>query len=164
MLPQGYPAACASSTKPVWGSTFVTEKEENEEIKVEDKRHFDREGNPVHSESESPKAQAARQASGAKEEPAEAAPESGESKLEKIDFVSILFSYVHTSLIYLGDLEDPISKKSGENLEGARQMIEILELMEQKTKGNLTQKEAQYLESALFDLRMRYMQKSKLIK
>ena len=119
-----------------------------EEIKVEDRRHFDREGNAIREEQR-----------GA-EEPAPASA----SAPDKIDFISILFSYIHTALIYLGDLEDPIQKKPAENLPGAKQMLEILELMQQKTKGNLTKEESQYLESALYDLRMRYLTKAKLIK
>ena len=43
-------------------------------------------------------------------------------------------------------------------------MIETLELLQEKTKGNLDPFEQKYLEGALFDLRMRYMQKAKLIK
>ena len=135
---------------------------EKEDIKVEDKRHFDREGNPVRTEQESEQKPA--QSQEAKSPPKEEPSPSKTATPEKIDFIAVLFSYVHTALIYLGDMDDPVKKGPAENLEGARQMIEILELMEQKTKGNLTQQEHQYLESALFDLRMRYMQKSKLIK
>lgn len=135
---------------------------EKEDIKVEDKRHFDREGNPVRDEQESE--QKPEQSQESKFPPKEESSSSKTAKPEKIDFIAVLFSYVHTALIYLGDMDDPVKKGPAENLEGARQMIDILELMEQKTKGNLTHQEHQYLESALFDLRMRYMQKSKLIK
>ena len=125
-------------------------EEKKEDMKVEDRRHFDREGNIIR-ENEPGSAKQNEQV--AKAPPA-----------EKIDFISILFSYVHTALIYLGDLEDPIQKKSTQNLEGAQQMIDILDLMQQKTRGNLSKEETQYLESALYDLRMRFMTKAKLIK
>jgi Domain of unknown function (DUF1844) len=130
----------------------VDENSKKEEVKVEDRRHFDKEGNVVSREEESADSKAAPSG--------ELPPESP----EKLDFVSILFTYVHTALIYLGDLPDPSGATVPENLPGAQQMIDILELMQEKTKGNLTPNEGKYLESALFDLRMRYLQKSKIIK
>lgn len=120
-----------------------------DDVRVEDRRHFDRDGNVIRSEEESAKSA----------EPAQ--PKASGQTPDPIDFISVLFSYIHTALIYLGDLEDPIAKKTSVNLDGARQMIDILELMQAKTKGNLTQQEGQYLESALYDLRMRYVKKSK---
>ncbi len=130
----------------------------NEEIRVEDRRHFDQEGNPIVQEEQRESSSTQEQA---KTERTETSQTSGSSP--GFDFVAILFTYVHTALMYLGEVKDPEGKES-ENIEGARQMIDILEVMQQKTKGNLTNEEAQYLESALFDLRMRYMKKAKLIK
>jgi len=58
-------------------------------------------------------------------------------------------------------LEDPATgKKSDGNLEGAAQMIEILGLLEQKTRGNLTAEERQVLEQILYELRMRFVEAS----
>jgi Domain of unknown function (DUF1844) len=130
----------------------------NEEIRVEDRRHFDQEGNPIVQEEQKEPPQTHEQQ---KAERTEANQTSGTPP--GLDFVAILFTYVHTALIYLGEVKDPEGKES-ENLEGARQMIDILEVMQQKTKGNLTKQEEQYLESALYDLRMRYMKKAKLLK
>lgn len=127
---------------------------ENDEIRVEDRRHFDREGNLISADQP---AEAPKRTDSPKTAPPEPPP-------QKIDFVTVLFSFVHTALIHLGDAPDPVSKKSAENLDGAQEMIEILELLQEKTKGNLNHQEQQYLDSALFDLRMRYMQKRKLIK
>lgn len=130
----------------------MDEDPKKKDIKVEDRRHFDKEGNLVSREEEP---------AGSKTNlPAQEPPESP----EKLDFISILFTYVHTALIYLGDLPDPSGAAVPENLPGAQQMIDILDLMQQKTKGNMTENEGKYLESALFDLRMRYLQKSKIVK
>ncbi|HSP06076.1 MAG TPA: DUF1844 domain-containing protein [Acidobacteriota bacterium] len=129
--------------------------DKKDDLRVEDRRHFDREGNLI-CEGESAGAAAASA------QPAE--PDFQQPAAEAMDFISVLFSYVHTALIYLGDLEDPLQKKTSENLEGARQMIDILEMMQQKTRGNLSANETQYLESALYDLRMRYVKKNKLVK
>lgn len=129
--------------------------EKKDDVRVEDRRHFDRDGNTIREEDES----AGKASKGTKSGQAQAA----EPAADKIDFVSLLFTYVHTALIYLGEAEDPVQKTTSENIEGARQMIDILELMQQKTRGNLSTEETQYLESALYDLRMRFMKKSKLI-
>src|SRR5262245_59033111 len=131
-------------------------EKKSEELRVEDRRYFDQEGNPIahEEEQESPQPQEPLRAEETKRT---STPPPG------LDFVAILFTYVHTALMYLGDVKDPEGKES-ENLEGARQMIDILEVMQQKTRGNLTKEEEQYLESALYDLRMRYMKKAKLLK
>jgi hypothetical protein len=133
-------------------------EKKNEEIRVEDRRYFDQEGNPIVQEEQKEPPQTQEQP---KVEPTETKQTSGTPP--GLDFVAILFTYVHTALMYLGEVKDPEGKES-ENIEGARQMIDILEVMQQKTKGNLTKEEEQYLESALYDLRMRFMKKAKLIK
>jgi len=133
-------------------------EKKNDEIRVEDRRYFDQEGNPIVQEEqkETPQTQEEPKAEHTETNHASGTPPA-------LDFVAILFTYVHTALMYLGEVKDPDGKES-ENLEGARQMIDILEVMQQKTKGNLTKQEEQYLESALYDLRMRFMKKAKLIK
>jgi hypothetical protein len=133
-------------------------EKKNEEIRVEDRRYFDQEGNPIVQEEQQESPQTQEQP---KAERTETKQTSGTPP--ELDFVAILFTYVHTALMYLGEVKDPEGKES-ENLEGARQMIDILEVMQRKTKGNLTNQEEQYLESALYDLRMRFMKKAKLIK
>jgi hypothetical protein len=133
------------------------EKEKQDEIKVEDRRYFDRDGNPVTSpESEQQPETTAKPREATVEPPPQADP--------KPDFITVLFSFVHTALVHLGEIEDPIQKGVVENLRGARQMIDTLELFQEKTKGNLNKEEEEYLKSALFDLRMRFMQKAKIIR
>ena len=61
--------------------------------------------------------------------------------------------------VHFGDIPDPFSgeQKSEPNLDGATQMIEILSLLDLKTRGNLTTEERQVLEQVLFELRMRFV-------
>ena len=136
-------------------SVILSDKDPKDEFSVHDRRHFDREGNSI-TEEEPPSAAA--------EPPEHETPSASEIPPEAVDFTAILFSYFHTALIYLGDVDDPIERKKKENLPGAKQMIDILEMFQSKTKGNLTTEEAEFIERALFDLRMRYLQKAKLIK
>lgn len=136
----------------------MSDKEEQEDIRVQDRRRFDREGNIV----DSPEEATPSETQADPVPSTEAKIESG--KPERMNFLSFLYSLVHTALIQLGDVEDPVRKVVSKNLEGAQNMIETLELLQEKTKGNLEPVEQQYLEGALFDLRMRYMQKANLIK
>jgi len=77
----------------------------------------------------------------------------------QLSFTGFVLSLASTAAIHFGDLQDPISGKPAEpNLEGASQMIEILTLLEQKTRGNLTAEERQVLEQVLYELRMRFVE------
>ncbi len=77
---------------------------------------------------------------------------------QKLTFVSFVLSLASSAAIHFGDLPDPSGSTSEPNLEGAAQMIEILALLEEKTKGNLTAEERQLLEQVLYELRMRFVQ------
>ena len=75
-----------------------------------------------------------------------------------LSFTAFVLSLASTAAIHFGDLPDPVSGKPGEkNLEGAAQMIEILSMLDQKTRGNLTAEERQVLEQVLYELRMRFV-------
>ena len=81
--------------------------------------------------------------------------------MAELTFTSFVLSLASTAAIHFGDLPDPVSgEKSEPNLEGASQMIEILSLLDQKTRGNLTAEERQVLEQVLFELRMRFVEAS----
>jgi len=76
-----------------------------------------------------------------------------------LSFTAFVLSLASTAAIHFGDLPDPLSGQRGEqNLDGAAQMIEILALLDQKTRGNLTAEERQVLEQVLYELRMRFVE------
>jgi len=78
-----------------------------------------------------------------------------------LSFTAFVLSLASTAAIHFGDLPDPVSGRPGEtNLEGAAQMIEILALLDQKTRGNLTAEERQVLEQVLYELRLRFVDAS----
>ncbi len=78
-----------------------------------------------------------------------------------LSFTAFVLSLASTAAIHFGDLPDPVSGESSElNLDGAAQMIEILSLLEQKTRGNLSAEERQILEQVLYELRMRFVEVS----
>lgn len=79
----------------------------------------------------------------------------------EISFAAFVLSLAHTAAVHFGDIPDPVSGESGEpNLAAAQQMIDILSLLEQKTRGNLTAEERQLLEQLLYELRLRYLEAS----
>ena len=78
---------------------------------------------------------------------------------EQLSFTAFVISLATTAAIHLGDLVDPASNEKPEpNIDGAAQMIEILGLLEEKTKGNLSAEERQVLEQVLYELRMRFVE------
>jgi hypothetical protein len=76
-----------------------------------------------------------------------------------LTFTAFVVSLASTAAIHFGDLPDPGSGQRTEpNLDGAAQMIEILSMLEQKTRGNLTAEERQVLEQVLYELRLRFVE------
>lgn len=80
-----------------------------------------------------------------------------ETVLPEINFINFLFSISTSALIQLGEIEDPVSQQRAKNLPLAKQTIDLIGMLEEKTKGNLTPDEAKLIENILFDLRMRYV-------
>ena len=79
--------------------------------------------------------------------------------MSELSFTAFVISLASTAAIHLGDLADPSTGQTLEpNLEGAAQMIEILMLLEEKTRGNLSAEERQVLEQVLYELRMRFVE------
>jgi hypothetical protein len=76
-----------------------------------------------------------------------------------LSFAAFVLSLAHTTALHLGDIPDPTTGQTYEpNLPAAQQMIDILALLEQKTRGNLTAEERQLLEQLLYELRMRFVE------
>jgi hypothetical protein len=78
-----------------------------------------------------------------------------------ISFMAFVLSLAHTAAVHFGDMPDPVSGAREANLPAAQQMIDILALLEEKTRGNLTAEERQLLDQILFELRMRFVEAAK---
>ena len=72
-------------------------------------------------------------------------------------FEAFLLSLGTATLIALGEIENPITKKKDKDIAAARQHIDILEILVLKTKGNLSAHENKLLEDILFETRMKYV-------
>jgi hypothetical protein len=88
---------------------------------------------------------------------------SGEEFLPPLDFSSIVFPFYTQALLKLGILEAPAQLKSEQNLELARRLIDILDLLSDRTKGNLNPDEQKFLDSCLQQLKAHYLEKTKII-
>jgi hypothetical protein len=128
-------------------------------FKVEDRRRF--------SETGEPRSEAAD--AGVKGDEARAARSSGEPSPSPsaelgvgpspapITFATFVLSLSTQALAQLGDIPDPIDRSTRVDLEAAREIIDILGMLREKTHGNLGPDESAQLDEALYALRMRYV-------
>ncbi|HVP29464.1 MAG TPA: DUF1844 domain-containing protein [Myxococcota bacterium] len=82
--------------------------------------------------------------------------------LPKIDFSTFVLSLSTSALVHMGRVPDPHTGTPAEkNLEAARETIDLLELLQAKTRGNLEPDETRLLESLLYELRMQFVEASR---
>jgi hypothetical protein len=143
----------------------MTKEREEPEFTVTDKRLFREDGElrpntdrtePVKPESKEP----AQEPGPARDLGAEPPPGS----YPEIDFPSYILSYYTQGLVLLGEVPNPYTNKKEEDTEAARHTIDILAMLQEKTKGNLGKEEEQLLNSILYELRMKFMAKTSRIK
>ncbi|MEJ2641955.1 MAG: DUF1844 domain-containing protein [Desulfosarcinaceae bacterium] len=77
--------------------------------------------------------------------------------MPEINFATFVVSLNSSALVALGLVADPVTKESSKNLALAKQTIDILGMLKEKTQGNLTSDEEHMLKSVLYDLRMLYV-------
>ncbi len=84
-----------------------------------------------------------------------------EKKPGAIDFYTFVLSLASSAFVHLGDAPHPETGEPLEpNLPLAQQTIDILAMLRDKTKGNLTAEEEKFMENLLMDLRLRFVQRS----
>ena len=81
--------------------------------------------------------------------------------LPKPDFSFLITSLAMQVMMHFGDFPNPITQKASTDLEQAKHGIDTLGLLEEKTKGNLTDQETKLLQTTLYDLRLRYVAMSR---
>lgn len=79
------------------------------------------------------------------------------ASLPTLNFATFIFSLNSSALVQLGMIEDPMTGEKTKNLPLAKQTIDILSMLEEKTKGNLDVDEAGMLKNILYDLRIQYV-------
>jgi hypothetical protein len=79
------------------------------------------------------------------------------SQLPEINFSTFIFSLHSSVLLHLGVIEDPGTGQKQKNLPLAKQTIDIIGMLEEKTRGNLTEDEEKLIKHMLHDLRLMYV-------
>jgi hypothetical protein len=74
-----------------------------------------------------------------------------------LDFSTFVLSLATSAQVGLGAVPNPETNKSAQNIPAAKQMIDILVILQEKTKGNLTESESALLEQVLFNLRIHFV-------
>ena len=82
----------------------------------------------------------------------------------EVNFVTFLLSLYSSAMAAFGQIPDPATGQVEEHVEAGKQMIEILGILMEKTKGNLNAEENQLLDNMLYELRMIYLEKTQRIK
>jgi hypothetical protein len=130
------------------------DKEDTQEkrgFKVEDRRRFSETGE---ARTEAPPTEAGGASSAAA--PAEPAPH--DTHLAALSFSTFVLSLSTQALAHLGEIPHPVDNTTTRDLVAAKQLIDILGILQEKTKGNLDAAEGTLLENMLYDLRLRYVE------
>lgn len=94
------------------------------------------------------------------EEMKEKAPPAGPDgfgELPEINFMTFVMSLNVSAMVHLGIIEDPVSGNENKNLALGKQTIDVLGMIEEKTRGNLSKDEENMLKNILYDLRIIYV-------
>lgn len=138
------------------------EREADKPFKVQDRRRFSASGDArPEDEVAEPAADAA---------PSEAAPSTAppppppspasDAGAAQLSFSTFVISLSTQALALLGEIPDPVDGQTHVDLDAASQFIDILGILREKTRGNLDPREAALLEGALYDLRMKYVDRA----
>ncbi len=117
--------------------------QDDEQFTIRDKRRFKEGGE----ESEAQKSEAEK----AQEAPPSSIP-------VEVNFAAFVFSLVRSAFVHLGEEPDPVTGEKKISLQLAKETIDIISMLEEKTKGNLTQEEDQLIKNLLYALRMRFVE------
>jgi hypothetical protein len=151
---------CSVYTQPLDDVQYMQEaymaEEKDSGFTIKDKRSFDEYGNPVTATPQEADKSAAEddKKSDTRASNRQSAPP------PEINFASFVLSLSSSALYHFGEIPDPITNKKERNLVLAKQTIDILGILKDKTSGNLSEEEDALLSNLLYDLRMRYVRET----
>lgn len=136
----------------------MASEEKDKGFTVQDRRRFSAEGEAKAEgpqETRSPAAASAPEAAAA-ERRRDAGPEPPEEP--EVTFTTFMVGLSTQALAALGEISDPVSGARSKDLQAAQQLIDIIGMLREKTRGNLDRDEDGLIEAILFDLRMKYVE------
>ena len=132
-------------------------KEEGKGFVVKDRRFSSAEEKKEESEPEKEKREKTGEGGPKREKPRSEDARREEVPIPEIDFANFTHSLYISALIQLGEIADPTTKQPLKDLVLAKQTIDLLGMLKEKTKGNLTPEEDKLMEHILYELRMKYV-------
>jgi len=137
---------------------MTDETEAPKGFKVSDRRRFTEEGE-AREEQEAP-AEAAGEGPTDPDPAPEPAREAGDphEELPSINFPTFIISLSTQALMHLGEIGNPVTGKVEKDVAVAKQTIDIIGMLSEKSKGNLDENEEQLVREVLYNLRMKYVE------
>lgn len=143
-----------------------TDQKAEATFKIKDNRRFNTDGS-LRAETESPAQNEAESAepetpqSGSADEDTNSAPEQSSQIPLEMNFATFILSLASSAQINLGLIPHPLTNKPQINLESSKQTIDIIGMLDEKTRGNLDSREEHLVKQVLYELRMQYVEVTK---
>jgi hypothetical protein len=136
----------------------MASEEKDKGFTVQDRRRFSAEGE---AKAEGPEESPAAPAAASKPQAAGPPPQQGQQEPlaePEVTFTTFMVGLSTQALAALGEISDPLSGARSKDLQAAQQLIDIIGMLREKTRGNLDSDEDGLIEAILFDLRMKYVE------
>ncbi|MDP8213192.1 MAG: DUF1844 domain-containing protein [Candidatus Zapsychrus exili] len=88
----------------------------------------------------------------------ESAETAAQEAAPELNFMNYIASLGFQTMIFLGEVPNPITNETDKNINQAKFLIDTLIMLKEKTKGNLDEKEANLLEASVYELQMKYVE------
>jgi hypothetical protein len=139
---------------------MAEEKDEKKDFIVKDRRIFAEENIDAAEKEEKQESSAEEDSAADSQKAAEASAEQQQEpppQFPEINFATFVASLNASALLQLGAIEDPTTGQKNKNLPMAKQTIDILSMLQEKTAGNLSEEEENLLKNILYDLRIMFV-------
>jgi len=130
-------------------------EQEEKGFVIKDRRSFDEKGE--FKETEQAREEESLKGEERGEKPRAEKKERESSPLPEVNFNSLIFSLSSSALFHLGEIADPQTNEKKKDLPLAKHAIDTIAMLEERTKGNLSDDEAKFIDSVLTDLRWRFV-------
>lgn len=130
--------------------------DDENELKVTDKRKFDKDGNVKEHKKTAVKNPKEKKEADKKDEKKLEEPKVSYDPQKSMDFIQFILSLYTSVLATLGEINDP-SAKIEKNSEHAKEIIDILSMLQEKTKGNLTTEEQNVIDEVVYQSKIIFL-------
>jgi hypothetical protein len=136
----------------------MASEEKDKGFTVQDRRRFSAEGEAKNEDAQETPAPAVESAPNATAAEPRRGAERGPFAEAEVTFTTFMVGLSTQALAALGEISDPVSGARSKDLQAAQQLIDIIGMLREKTRGNLDPDEDGLIEAILFDLRMKYVE------